>query len=332
MFALRRMTAETEFVKWMILLTMAAAVALLFATRMAGADDAPGLLPNDMNRLASPMPETTVAPYFPEVGPPLRTNEPNQVLWRIIELHRLGQVEEAIAAWEQAEVMCGTEVWRNVAIAAANLQAGRIEQAEVQLDAALEMEPENAVAHYYVGLLRLGQAQGARNWLDMIGPPQIMLIALPQVAPNTRDMYELMAMQEFAKAIKFAPAVDLTAPLAPYAWVTQNTQYLPLVTPTVGDLLQALGADRYPARAHNVLGTMNTELGQLEEAEEHLDAAAAERMNGPLAYRQLGIALEDKGRYAEAARVFTKAFRNGDVNLIPALRMFINGWRTADGN
>ena len=332
MLALRRMTVETEFVKWMILLLIAAMVALLLVTRMAGADGAPGLLPDDMNKWARPMPETAVAPYFPEVGPPLRTHEPNQVLWRIIELHRMGQVEEAIAAWERADVMCGTEVWRNVAIAAANLQAGRLEQAEAQLDAALETEPENAVAHYYVGLLRLAQAQGARNWLDMIGPPQIMLIAMPLVAPNTRDMYEMMAMQELAKAIEFAPAMDLTAPLAPYAWATQDTQYLPLVTPTVGDLLQALGADRYPARAHNVLGTMYTERGLWEEAEEHLDAAAAERMNGPLAYRRLGRQLEAEGRYEDATRMYVKAFRNGDVNLIPALKVFINGWKAADGN
>src|SRR5204863_747186 len=99
---------------------------------------------------------------------------------------------------------------------------------------------------------------GARNWLDMIGPPQIMLIALPQVVPNTRDMYEMMARQELAKAIEFAPAMDLNAPLAPYAWATQDNKYLPLVTPTVGDLLQALDADHYPARAHNVLGEMDT--------------------------------------------------------------------------
>jgi tetratricopeptide (TPR) repeat protein len=324
------MSVAGEFVKWMVLLMIAGAVALFLAIRIAGADGAPGLLPGDINRLAKPMPEST-RPFFPEVGPPLRTNDPNQVLWRIIELHRMGQVDEAIAQWQQADEMCGVEVWRHVAVAAAYLQAGDLEQAEVQLDAALEMEPQNAPAHYFVGLLRLAQARGAENWPDMIGPPAMMFIALPAVVPNTRGMYELMAMQEFAKAIEFAEQIDLDAPLAPDVWAAEDVKYLPLVTPTVGDLLTAIGADHYPARAHNALGMMFTERGSFEEAEEHLDAAAAERMNGTTAYRELGAALEAEARYDDARRVYLKAFRTGDVNLLPVIKAFINGWKAADG-
>jgi tetratricopeptide (TPR) repeat protein len=283
-----------------------------------------------MDRIARPMPEST-RPFFPEVGPPLRTNDPHQVLWRIIELHRMGQVDEAIAQWQQADEMCGSEVWQHVAVAAAYLQAGDLQRAEVALDAALEMEPQNAPAHYFAGLLRLAQADGARSWPDMIGPPAMMFIALPAVAPNTRDMYELMAMQAFRKAIELAPGLDLEAPLAPDVWAAEDVQYLPLVTPTVGDLLAALAADRYPARAHNVLGMMFTDRGMFAEAEEHLDAAAAERMNGPTAYRDLAAALEADERFDDATRVYLKAFRNGDVNLLPVIKVFVNGWKAADG-
>ena len=329
MLALRQMSVADEFVKWMVLLMIGGAVALFLATRIAGADSAPGLLPGDINRLAKPMPESS-PPFFPEVGPPLRTNDPNQVLWRIIELHRMGQVDEAVAQWQQVDEMCGSEVWRHVAVAAAYLQAGDLERAETALDAALEMEPQNAPAHYFVGLLRLAQAKGARNWPDVIGPPAMMLIALPAVAPNTRGMYELMAMQEFQKGIDLAAQADLGAPLAPEVWAAEDVKHLPLVTPTVGDLLAALGADRYPARAHNVLGTMFTERGLFEEAEEHLDAAAAERMNGPAAYRELGAALEVEERFDDATRVYIKAFRKGDVNLLPVIKVFFNGWKAAD--
>jgi tetratricopeptide (TPR) repeat protein len=315
----------------MVLLMIAAIVATFLATRIAGADSKPALLPADMDRVAKPMPEST-RPFFPEVGPPLRTNDPNQVLWRIIELHRAGQVDQAIAQWQQADEMCGSEVWRHVAVAAAYLQAGDLEQAEAQLDAALEMAPQNAPAHYFAGLLRLAQAKGAKNWPDMIGPPAVMFVAMPAVVPNTRGMYELMATQEFAKAIELAPTLDLEAPLAPDVWASEDVKYLPLVTPTVGDLLAAIGADRYPGRAHNVLGMMYTERGLFDEAEEHLDAAAAERMNGPTAYRELGAALEAEARYDDAMRIYLKAFRNGDVNLLPAIKVFINGWKAADGN
>jgi tetratricopeptide (TPR) repeat protein len=163
----------------------------------------------------------------------------------------------------------------------------------------------------------------------MIGPPAVMFVAMPAIVPNTRGMYELAAMQELRKAIELAPELDLQTPLAPDVWAAEDVKYLPLVTPTVGDLLAALGADRYPARAHNVLGMMYTERGLFEEAEEHLDAAAAQRMNGPTAYRELGAALEAEERYDDAVRVYLKAFRNGDVNLIPAIKVFINGWKAA---
>lgn len=305
MLALHQMSVTDELVKWSVLLVVAVVVGTLLATRMAAADSKPGLLPPELDRLAKPMPDST-RPFFPEVGPPLRTIEPNQVLWRIIELHRMGQVEEAIAQWERAGEMCGSEVWRHVAVAAAYPQAGDLEQAEAQLDAALEMEPQNAPA------------------------PAVMFIASPAVAPNTRDMYELMAMQEFAKAIELAAAIDLEAPLAPDAWAAEDVQYLPLVTPSIGDPLLAIGADRYPARAHNVLGQMLTERGLFEEAKEHLDTAAAEQMNGPKAYRDLSADVEAEGRYDDM-RVLLKAFRNGDVNLISAIKMFINGWKAADG-
>jgi tetratricopeptide (TPR) repeat protein len=325
------MAVEAEFVKWMMLLVAAAALALVFAARMAGADAAPARLPADMDTWARPM-ENADAPFYPEVGPPLRTNELNQVLWRIIELHRQGQVEEAILGWEQANVPCETETWMHTAIAAANLQAGRIEEAQQHLDAALEVDPANAVAHYYVGLLRLTQAQGARNWPNAIGPMPILLIAMPNVTPNTRAMYELAAMQALEEAIELAPTVDPYAPLAPYLWATDDTQYLPLVTPTIGDLLTALGADRYPMRAHNLLGALYTDHGQLDQAEEHIDGAATGQMNAPYAYRDLGKAMEQEGRHEDAARVYLKAFRHGDANLIPAWKVFENGWKATRGD
>lgn len=326
MFALRHMPIETEFVKRAILIVLAVLAALLLVTRMAGADGVPGRLPDDMNKWAKPLPEAADMPFFPEVGPPLRTNEPNQVLWRIMKLHRSGYVEEALAAWERVDLLPDAEVWRQVAMAAANLQAARVEQAETRLDAALEIDPHNAVAHYYLGLLRRAQARNAKTWPETVFPPP-MLVALPQIAPNTKEMYELAALDALTTAIKFAPQIDLDAPLAPYPHATPECRYLPLVTPTVRDLLETLAVDRVAARAHNVLGEMSTEQGKFAEAEEHLDAAAAEQLNAPLAYRRLAERLQEVGRHDDAARVFLKALRTGDANLIPAIRTIVNGFR-----
>lgn len=332
MLVLRRMRIEAEFAGRILLLVIAGLVALLLAARVAGAVDAPRLLPGDMNNLAKPMPEMVEQPFFPEVGPPLRTNDPYRVVWRILRLHRTGQVEEAMVAWQGAELAPGMEAWRHVALAAANLQAGHLENAEEELGDALQLEPRNAAAHYYVGLLRQAQAGHAPVWPEMIVPPYLALVALPQIVPNTRDMYELDAMQAFQKAIDLAPEMDLKAALVLDPAATGEDRYIPLITPTVGDLLEALGADRFPARAHNALGEMQTARGLFEEAEKHLDAAAAEQLNAPQAYRRLADALATDEQYQAAARVYQKAFRHGDVNLIPALRMIINGWKAAAGN
>lgn len=324
MLALRRMTVETEFLKWLVLLFAAGVIALLLATRLANAAPGePGRLP-DMSSEARPIDNVPAATFSPEAGPPLALNNPHQVLRRILERHRTGEVEEAIADWQQTDLPRETDTWKGVALGAAYLQAGRPDDAEEWLDLALKANGNNAVAHYYVGLLRIAQADRAREWHDAMGPPAWMFIALPKIVPNTRSMYELAAMMELEKAIELAPMVDLDATLVPVS-VTSGEQSMP----TVRDLLTALGAQRYPARAHNVLAALYTDHRQLEAAERHIDAAVAERMNAPFAYRELGIALERVGRYEDAARVFMKAFRHGDANLHPVWSTFRNGWKAS---
>jgi Flp pilus assembly protein TadD len=273
---------------------------------------------------ARPINNVPAATFSPEVGPPPALNNPHQVLGRILERHRTGEVEEAIAEWKQADLPRETDTWKGVALGAAYLQAGRTDEAEEWLDLALKANGDNAVAHYYVGLLRIAQADRAREWHDAIGPPAWMFIALPKIVPNTRSMYELAAMMELEKAIELAPLMNLEATLAPVS-ITSSEQS----TPTVRDLLTALGAQRYPARAHNALAALYTDHWQLDAAERHIDAAVSERMNAPFAYRELGIALERTGRYEDAARVFMKAFRHGDANLHPAWGVFRNGWQAS---
>jgi tetratricopeptide (TPR) repeat protein len=324
------MTVETEFIKWIILLVTALAIAMLLAGSMAAGSDSPGLLPKDVNDWARPMDQATSATFYPEIGPAPRIDNRVATMWRILELHRQGMAEEAIAAWRDADFGCATEVWRQAAMAVGYLQLGQLEEAADHLDAALEIEPENPVVHYYVGMLRLTQARDAKQWYDML-PHPILLIAMPQIAPNTRDMYELAAMQELEEAINLADRVDPNAPLMPGMWTAEDTPYVPVVTPTVGDLLAALGADRFQVRAHNVLGGLYTEHGLADEAEEHIDAAAAEGMNAPFAYRDLGKLLEAEGRNQDAVRVYLKAFRNGDPNITTVLKIIRNGWQAAEG-
>jgi hypothetical protein len=81
--------------------------------------------------------------------------------------------------------------------------------------------------------------------------------------------------------------------------------------PTVGDLLLAMGADDFAARAHNLLAPVLLETSSLEAAEMHLDAAVRGGMYVGFGYVDLIDKYEESGRYLDAARVCAKAVDHG---------------------
>jgi tetratricopeptide (TPR) repeat protein len=329
MFLAQKAHGEIEFVKWIILATLAMALAALCATQVLGYDREPEPLPPEAILGALPMDaEPMVGPQYPEQYPLPTTHDPQQIVWRILELHRRGLAEEALAAWEQAELPCAMDGWKHLAMAATHLQTGNADAAEEMLELAANEEPNHPLLHYYTGILRLTQAKGAQNWLDTLPHGNILLLAcLPQVTPNTKAMYELAAMAELEQAIALAPQLNETQPLMPYMQTNPNEPMLPLVTPTVEDYLLALGADHFAARAHNLLGGLYLDHARLEEAEEHWDAATAAGFGTQYAYRELAQAYEQAHRPDDAVRVYHKALTHGDANLLPALKMLENVWQ-----
>jgi tetratricopeptide (TPR) repeat protein len=327
MFLAHKTHGEIEFFKWILLAAFAMALAALCATQVVGFDHEPPTLPPDIALLAQPM-ETVIGPQFPEQYPLPATNDAHQIVWRILELQRHGLVEEAITAWEYADLPCAMDGWKHLALAAAHLQIGNAEAAEELLDMVAREEPNHPVLHYYVGILRLTQAKAAQNWLDTLPHGNILLLTcLPQIAPNTKGMYELAAMAELEQAIALAPQLNTEMPLMPYMQTIPHEPMLPLVTPTVNDWLEALGADHFAARAHNLLGGLYLDHARLEEAEVHWDIATREGFRTQYAYRELAQAYERANRYDDAVRVYHKAIQHGDANLVPAVKMLENLWQ-----
>lgn len=310
---------EWELVKWTILMVLASVIALGVLTSVAGAADLskverePGPLPIEVESLASPM-ET------PLVAEPLPSADLAMQVWQALELQHDQRYDDAITAWETIDLPCETTVWKHVALGQAYLATGEIElAAEVLLDAK-DLDTENSVVHYFLGLLRLEQACVAEEWQDAVGPNAATFVALKptDIAPNSKSMYQMTAMMELEEALKLAPDVWTDQPLVPADWPTRAA-----LAPTVGDLLLAVSANNFEAKAHNMLSYLYMEKGSLETAEGHMDSAAAGGLN-IIGYSELGEKYAVAGLHADAARAYVKAMKHTPHKVEPARKAWDN--------
>lgn len=316
MLGQRQMHLELEILKWIVMIALAAAIALALVTHVGGSETkggmaVPSMLPPDMEQLAQPL-EATVAQPAEEL-PADEMIDWNVQLWSVLELHRLGQIDEAIGAWAETPLPCESEVWRYVSLAAAYLQSGDTENAVEMLEAAAMLEPHNAVVHYYTGVLRLQQAENAPDWYDAVGGPPGRLVSwIPrEVSPNTRAMYQLAAMTELERALEMAPFLQGDAVLISLDAYGMETASLRLMPATINDLLLAIGADNFAGKSHNMLGTLCLERGWLEQAESHMDLAAESGLAIVFGYRDLAERFELEGRHMDSVRNYLKAMAQG---------------------
>jgi tetratricopeptide (TPR) repeat protein len=322
------MHLEVEMLKWLIVISLAAAIALAFVTQASGAEvkvdrSVPNLLPPDMEQLAQRLEVPAELPD--EAVPADELAQWNQQLWNVLELHRQGQVEEAIGAWSEMPLPCESEVWRYVALAAAYLQSGQLDDAADMLNAAEMLEPENAVVHYFVGVLRLQQANEASEWQESLGRPTHLVGWTPRIlAPNTRSMYQLAAITELERALELAPYLQKERILIAPEWESMESQSIPRLPAIVDDLLVAIGADNLEGKAHNMLGYLSMERGWLEQAEQHMDAASETGLSIVYGYRDLADRYELAGQHLDAFRANLKEVAHGGEVLQPARKAYDN--------
>jgi tetratricopeptide (TPR) repeat protein len=283
----------------------------------------PNLLPPDMEQLAQRL-EAKVegqdeAPLADELA------QWNQQLWDVLELHRQGQVEEVIGAWSETPLPCESEVWRYVSLAAAYLQSGELDSAVDMLSAAEMMEPENAVVHYFTGILRLQQATEAREWWEPPHLPATLVSWTPlRIAPNTPSMYQLAAIAELEKTLELAPYLQRDQMLIAPEWGDMESQAIPRLPAIVDDVLRAIGADNFEGKAHNMLGELSLQRDWLAKAEFHMDAAAQSGLSIVYGYEDLADRYEAEGQYLDAFRACLKQAAHGGEVVEPARRAYEN--------
>jgi len=316
MLGQRHMHLEVEILKWLVVIGLAAAIALALSAQVGGSEAigdvaVPSVLPPDMEQLAQPM-EGVIATE-PAAPPADELFAWNLQLWSVLELHRLGQVEEAVGAWAETPLPCESEVWRYIALASVHLQSGDLRGAAEMLDAAEMLEPHNAVMHYYTGILRLQQADEAPEWYDAMGDASMRLVRwIPQqISPNTRSMYQLAAMTELERALEMAPYLQRDQVLISPSSSGTELGAMPWMPATLNDLLEAIGAGNFEGKAHNMLGGLCLERNWLEQAERHMDSAAESGLSIVYGYRDLGDRFELEGRHMDAVRVYLKDMTQG---------------------
>jgi tetratricopeptide (TPR) repeat protein len=313
---------EVELLKWIALVILAGAIALLLAGS-AGGDIAtikgtsiPEALPPPPTDSTLPI-ETPSEDHFAVTA----------IVWEALHEQRASNLPEALALWREVQLPASTDVWRKVAMALAELQLNDLEQAAVTLGEARAEAPHNPVVHYVTGILRLAQAERADEWYDASGLDFTRLTSGPgDVAPGTKSLYELAAMMALELSVTHAKEVCSDEPLVPEQWA-QTPDFevtMPLATPLVQDVLEACGIEQYEGRAQLVLAELHRQRGSLTHAEEHLDQAAKLGIPTGAAYRTLGDAYEEEGLSAEAARAYLKAMSHGREVAAPALKALEN--------
>lgn len=334
--------AHHELVWWMFLMALAALLTLLLAnTPLYGIDDS-----NDPATPSQSATETwaeavsqfrgaqfeAAAESFADTAGGLSEYgivDPRQdaglSVWNVLVTHARGDLNEAINGWQEVPLPEHAEVWRHVATAAALLELDRQEEASIALDAAWDADRENAVVHYYTALWNLNAARRSHEWLDAWTPEAFRFTSRPVVAPNSKDTYQLAAMQQFEKALELAPNIERGELLVPTTWTHE-----PVLRPSVDDLLRAVGGYRFEGMSHSILGTMFLDRGQMELAEEHLDQAVAHKAPVAFSYQELAEEYEELDRPFDAARAYAKSLADGSAGS-GQLRAMVENLRRAVG-
>jgi tetratricopeptide (TPR) repeat protein len=308
------MHLELEIIKWATILALATALAFA-AGRVAGSDE-PNRLPPSIDEWALPM--GTAPPVDPQPEP---GDDVAMQLWSILEDQHAGRMNLAIEGWTCLLLPPESDVWRNIGLAQAYIAMGDVDAAAAALDEAARLRPENAVVHYYLGILHLEQAYRAEEWSDPGVRPieRFASFGPSQVAPNTKGMYRLAAIGELERAIEMADLILLDEPLAPADWPTAAA-----LVPTVGDLLLAIGANHFDIKAHSMLGYLHLENGAPEQAEYHMDATADSGVMVVFGYDDLGRFYEEEGRRLDAFRAYAKSASQGTGLVRPLGKMMEN--------
>jgi tetratricopeptide (TPR) repeat protein len=212
-------------------------------------------------------------------------------------LLREGRLEEARLHLERAVDICRTCPDARYELGVAHATAGTLDQAVAQFEEALRLKPDMAEAHERLGLVLFSQ----RRWDEAVRHLEQALRLRPD---SSKTLYALGAALEggghFAEAVERYEA--------------------------------ALHLDRNSAHAHSNLGLLLLNEGKAAEALPHLEATVRLDPGSSQAHSDLAQALSVLGRHEAASQVLREAQRLSPRSAAVLARLALEVAATADGD
>ncbi len=193
-------------------------------------------------------------------------DDPALEMWRGMAAYRAGDTTAAVTHWEtvwaDGSAAARGGVWPALALAATALDTGDYGRA-AELVLPLEADGANAgidlaggLVDYYAALVYEAWAYEAPSYLDAAGeigggpftPPLATTDPRMLVHPSSRSWLVFLTRRALERACRASPRIDGSAHL-----VAPDATAEPSLAPTVGELLEALGAADFPVQARQKL-------------------------------------------------------------------------------
>ncbi|MEZ6087142.1 MAG: hypothetical protein R3C05_03735 [Pirellulaceae bacterium] len=319
---------HAELFRWLLLWGLASIAIAFFATLAHG--QSTEALDRGTRRIPAQIPEGRPIP-MPNVDNPddfvypydtLIPGFASASLDQVLQLHHDGNDKEAILAWRTLRMAPESLVWKELGIAVAYKNMGRLEAAVDHLSRALRADDDNAVVEYMLGCVRLMQDKNAPLWYDMNDKSPFRLTGYagePDLLgetflPHFKGSFEKQAEVHFRRAIDLAERVDIhrsieldgkPEPVIQLAaWRPADDQVI-----TIGDFLVAIGEEDYVGKTHQILGEFATRRSDWQEAEKQFDQASHLGVNVSKPYLEMAKEFEEAGYHQDASRLYLKALR-----------------------
>lgn len=266
-----------DFVHWVWVWMLTVLVLSAVWSTAIGQEIRPGRQADESN--ASPRLQKSWPMPMPNVDQPNDFRYPNgdpdttaDTLGDVIRLNRRCEYESVLGVWKKISVSDATIPWRHVGIGVAQLRLDRLDQATERLQLAIQIDPDNAVAEYFLGKVYRARGREVPFWFEPDESSPYHLIALRGKSNRNRSYFgrepagtmlphfkgvpfDMEAKRHFGRAIRLAPRCDLNQVLkAVYPQlqlVGHSTGEAPI---TVRDLLKSLGEEDYLEKARLEVG------------------------------------------------------------------------------